>query len=78
MKGGKRFYSGKNKFYGYKGEGGVFRNGIALGCISHFPVGVSDFEIIQLREKWHKYHVKKSTGEQDIAVGMHSDRYTGI
>lgn len=38
---GKKYYSGKDKLYGYKVEGSVLPNGLAIVCTSQIPGNIS-------------------------------------
>ena len=63
---GKIFFSGKHKLYGLKVEVSVLPNGLAMSCSDHFPGSISDLEIIQRRQDWHKRRSRKKGDDNEL------------
>ena len=62
----KRYFSGKQKLYGYKTEVAVLPNGIAIHCPAHEPGSVADIEIFRRNLGFHLEAVEKSVEERAI------------
>ena len=76
MQEGKIYYSGKDKLYGIKVEMSVMPNGLAIGCSDHYPGSVSDLEIIQRMQEWHKQRSRKKGSDNYLSdTGLYYDRY---
>ena len=55
---GKLYFSRKHKLYGVKVETAVLPDRLAIGCSTHYPGSVSDFEIMQRQRVWHETRTK--------------------
>lgn len=71
---GKIYFSRKQKLCGYKVEVSVLY-GLAVGCTSHYPGSVSDFQIIQHNIDWNEERLSKEQGNQLVDSGEHSYMY---
>ena len=65
MQEGKKYFSGKQKLYGYKIEVSVLPNGLDLECTEHFKGSVSDLEIFKEHHDFHKANLKKARSERE-------------
>ena len=64
MQEGKKYFSEKNRFYGFKTDVTVRSNGVAVAYSHHFPGFVSDLNIMQRMSESYKDRLEERDGEQ--------------